>query len=200
MRRDTISGKGGRRKRKEKKWLSREERRMVRGRRNERTVTAHMHSLSRRASAYSNFLPTLPRRFRIFSVRVNLNRVSNVRGRGARGGRTIYTPTLFFPVSTLDRIERNDSTIDWPSIFFFLCRLSRPAVAGCDRFRCRLMRSRNDDGRRGTDRESPWQFFRPLRCQPARALIVTARLFVIRDKKSRCNVCTAFCWQIRMAN
>lgn len=66
---------------------------MVRGRRNERTVTAHMHSLSTRASAYSNFLPTLPRRFRIFSVRVNLNRVSTV---GTWGGRTIYIRLRFF--------------------------------------------------------------------------------------------------------
>lgn len=84
---------------------------MVRGRRNERIVTAHMHSLSTRASAYSNFLPTLPRRFRIFSVRVNLNRVSTV---GTRGGRMIYIYAyafFFSSVSTLDRIERNDSTI-----------------------------------------------------------------------------------------
>ena len=176
------------------KWLSRYERRMVedRGRRNERTVTAHMHSLSTRASAYSNFLPTLPRRFRIFSVRVNLNRVSTV---GMWGGRTIYTPTLFFLVSTLDRIERNDSTIDWPSIFF-IC-LSSPAVAGCDHVRYRLWD--RDEMTTGAWSRIALAIF-PTYCEPARAPIVTARLFVIQDKKSRCNICTTLCWQIRMAD
>lgn len=75
---------------------------------NERIVTAHMHSLSRDASAYSNFLPTLARWFRIFSMRVNLNEASL---HGEEGKvRDTYAYAFSRP-ETLDRIERNDSTI-----------------------------------------------------------------------------------------
>lgn len=69
---------------------------MVRGRKNERIVMAHMHSLD--ASGYSNFLLTLTRRFHIFSVRVNLNGVSTAGEyeQGGREGPTIYRLRFFF--------------------------------------------------------------------------------------------------------
>jgi len=148
-----------------------------------------MHSLSTRASTYSNFLPTLLRRFRIFSMRVNLNRVSTV---GMRGGRYIYA-YAFFPSRPWIVSNENDSTIDCLSIYFI-----RSVKPRCCRVRSLPLLNMRPL-RNGHDRESPWQFF-PTRCEPARAPIVTARLFVIRDKESRCNVCTTLCWQIRMAN
>jgi len=77
----------------------------------------------------------------------------------------------------------------------------RTAVARYDRFGDRsidrslarsLEMTKRQRRRRRLDRESPWQFFR-LAGELARAPIVTARLFVIRDKESRRSVCTTLC-------
>lgn len=57
--------------------------------------------------------------------------------RGGRATRSDYTAYAFFFIPTLDRIERNDSTIDWPSIFFMRrC---------CDHFRDWISRRNEDD-------------------------------------------------------